>query len=86
MSNYHTKAVRDYIRRLSPGMFAQAPCRETLRRIARDPHYPQTGQGLVDRSTGEFIDIEKLSPYMEEAGFNYNVAMRLYLSEEQNNA
>lgn len=77
MSKYHTKAVKEYISLLNREIFAQAPSKETLRKQAREAHYPQTGLNLIDRSTGELVDYERLQPYMEKAGYLPAVAMRL---------
>lgn len=83
MTSYHTKAVKDYITRLNRETFAQAPSKEILRKIARDPHYPQIGLNTIDRLTGEMVDYDTLQPYLEKHGYNINLAMKEYL-ETQN--
>lgn len=79
MRHKHMKQAKDYITRLKREIPELLPSRETLKKLAREPEFPQTGQELIDPATGEIVDYATLQPYMERAGYNINLAMTLYL-------
>lgn len=82
MSNNHTKAVKDYIKRLKREIIGLNPSRETLKTLARQPEFHQHGINMIDPSTGEYVDYDALQPYMEATGYNVNLAMREYVRSQ----
>lgn len=83
MSQFHTKAVSDYITRLKQETSELAPSRETLKKVARDPEVPSIGNNPIDVNTGQVVDYERLQPYMERAGYLPAIAMKLFLEENE---
>lgn len=84
MSEMHTKAVNDYIKRLKQEIAALKPSRETLKRAATEEEVPTICGNPIDVMTGAVVDYERLQPYMEKAGYLPALAFKLLQEDLQN--
>lgn len=73
----NTKQANACSERVTLATSALGPSRETMRKLARQPEVVQVGLNMVDKKTGEIVDYDRLTPYMEKAGYLPALAFKL---------